>query len=309
MHWAWNHSQSKGNTRIALLYVADQVRTPACEVRLSYADLMAALNATRTAVRDAIKSAEKLGELEIIEPGKGTRAALYRLSKAVGYVRPELSSGRKSDPLGANHDRASGSESVPQGTSSGRKSDPLDQDHGRASGRDSDPQGSASGRNFASSGRKSDPHHPSQEASQQAGWQQDDVHGIPEWARPLVDGCTNAGIVVRWPFQGSQWFPIHAMIKKSGVPAMLAHAQKAASRTNVESAKYFLQGWSELPPIPRDNPFSRTSQNKGKTGMPPWCRDPDCDEKTRLRDVEDTNGLRYSAPCNNCHPSRKDTAA
>ncbi|MFG3046305.1 hypothetical protein ACGFZR_15415 [Streptomyces sp. NPDC048241] len=75
-------------------------------------------------------------------------------------------------------------------------------------------------------------------------------NGIPEAARPLVDGITAAGVYVRWPFRGNAWFPVLAMISKSGVPAMVDHALKAASRTNVESANYFLKGWSELPPMP-----------------------------------------------------------
>jgi hypothetical protein len=75
-------------------------------------------------------------------------------------------------------------------------------------------------------------------------------YGIPEAARPLVDGVTAAGVYVRWPFKGNAWFPVLAMISKSGVPAMVDHARKAASRTDVESANYFLKGWSELPPIP-----------------------------------------------------------
>ncbi|APE21356.1 MULTISPECIES: hypothetical protein [Streptomyces] len=75
-------------------------------------------------------------------------------------------------------------------------------------------------------------------------------HGIPEAARPLVDGITAAGIYVRWPFKGNSWFPVLALIQKSGVPAMVDHAVKAASRTSVESANYFLKGWGELPPTP-----------------------------------------------------------
>ena len=74
--------------------------------------------------------------------------------------------------------------------------------------------------------------------------------GIPEAARPLVDGITAAGVYVRWPFKGNSWFPVLAMIAKSGVPAMVDHALKAASRTDVESANYFLKGWGELPPLP-----------------------------------------------------------
>jgi Fe2+ or Zn2+ uptake regulation protein len=87
-------------------------------------------------------------------------------------------------------------------------------------------------------------------ASKQEGQPQLDGFGIPEAARPLVDGITAAGIYVRWPFKGNAWFPILAMIAKSGVPAMVDHALKAAARTDVQSAKYFLQGWSELPPMP-----------------------------------------------------------
>lgn len=73
---------------------------------------------------------------------------------------------------------------------------------------------------------------------------------IPEQARPLVDGLTAAGVIVRWPFKGNEWFPLLALIAKTGIPAMVDHAAKVAARTSVESAKYFLNGWAELPPIP-----------------------------------------------------------
>ncbi|MFJ4808536.1 hypothetical protein [Streptomyces longwoodensis] len=87
-------------------------------------------------------------------------------------------------------------------------------------------------------------------ASKRESQQQPRGDGIPEAARPLVDGITAAGVYVRWPFKGNAWFPVLAMISKSGVPAMVDHALKAAARTNVESANYFLKGWSELPPMP-----------------------------------------------------------
>ncbi|NED31037.1 hypothetical protein [Streptomyces sp. SID8499] len=87
-------------------------------------------------------------------------------------------------------------------------------------------------------------------ASKRGSGQQSLGYGIPEAARPLVDGITAAGVYVRWPFKGNAWFPVLSMIAKSGVPAMVDHAIKAASRTDVESANYFLKGWSELPPIP-----------------------------------------------------------
>ncbi|WP_409469114.1 hypothetical protein [Streptomyces sp. HC307] len=87
-------------------------------------------------------------------------------------------------------------------------------------------------------------------ASKQEGQPDALGYGIPEAARPLVDGITAAGVYVRWPFKGNSWFPVLAMISKSGVTAMVDHALKAASRTDVESANYFLKGWGELPPLP-----------------------------------------------------------
>lgn len=89
-------------------------------------------------------------------------------------------------------------------------------------------------------------------SSKQAGGGEpaDITFGIPVDARPLVDGLTAAGVIVRWPFKGDGWFPVLSLIKKSGVPAMVDHAMKAASRTSIESANYFLKGWGELPPLP-----------------------------------------------------------
>ncbi|GAU66680.1 hypothetical protein SSP35_03_03280 [Streptomyces sp. NBRC 110611] len=75
------------------------------------------------------------------------------------------------------------------------------------------------------------------------------AYGIPQAARPLVDQLTAAGVIVRWPFQGDQWFPVLALIEKAGIPAMVDHAAKAAARADVASARYFLRGWSELPPL------------------------------------------------------------
>ena len=77
-------------------------------------------------------------------------------------------------------------------------------------------------------------------------------YGIPDAARPLVDGLTAAGVVVRWPFKGDGWFPLLGLISKSGVPALIDHATKAAARATepIDSARYFMRGWSELPPLP-----------------------------------------------------------
>ncbi|MFD7101899.1 hypothetical protein [Streptomyces celluloflavus] len=76
------------------------------------------------------------------------------------------------------------------------------------------------------------------------------AYGIPDAARPLVDALTAAGVVVRWPFRGDEWFRVLALIEKTGVPALVDHAVKAAARADIGSAKYFMRGWSELPPLP-----------------------------------------------------------
>lgn len=115
MDWVWKHSQSKGNTRIAVLFVADQVRTSAAEVRLGRPDFVGAMNATKNTVRDAITDALKLGELEIAEPAAGRRATLYRLPGAVGYSRR----GSEVDPLedrrGSSPDPLEGEEAPVEG--------------------------------------------------------------------------------------------------------------------------------------------------------------------------------------------------
>lgn len=245
MHWVWNHSQSKGNARIALLYVADQVRDSRCAVRLSYPDFVDALNAPRSTVKAAIKAATESGELEIIEPGKGTRAALYRLPKAVGFIRPSTASGPDSGPLRDLDPRPSGPKSDPLRDQGGSESGPL-RDQGET------PRGSESGPLEGARGSESGPHSPSIPSKQdgEPEEQQQDDYGIPDAVRPLVDSMTASGVVVRWPFTGNQWFPLISLINKCGTPALVAYARRTADRTHVDSARYFMRGWAELPPKP-----------------------------------------------------------
>lgn len=75
-------------------------------------------------------------------------------------------------------------------------------------------------------------------------------YGIPADARPLINGLAAAGVNVRWPFKGNDWFPLLALIKKSGTAALVDHAIKVAARTPVDSARYFMPGWGELAPLP-----------------------------------------------------------
>ncbi|KAB1146777.1 hypothetical protein F7R91_14450 [Streptomyces luteolifulvus] len=90
----------------------------------------------------------------------------------------------------------------------------------------------------------------SQQEGQPAGSDLD--YGIPPAARPLVDGLSAAGVIVRWPFKGNGWFPLLSLISKSGATALLDHAVTAAARATepIDSARYFMRGWGELPPLP-----------------------------------------------------------
>jgi hypothetical protein len=292
MHWVWNHSQSRGNARTALLFVADQVRTSSCEVRLSYADFVRALNASRSVAKAAVQKAVDSGELQVIEQGKGTRPSLYSLPKAVGFIRPSVSSGPESGPLGDLRSRPSGPESSPLGT-----------DHDHASGPESGPEWAGI---RPSSGPESGPHSPSPVPSKQEGEpegsQPEIDYGIPRNVRPLIDAMTRAGLgYIRWPFEGNQWFVIEALIKKSGIDAMTTFAAKAASRTNVESAKYFIPGWRQLAPLPPG--YSPSSRDSPPPPAGPHCGDIDCHPDTRLREVEDDEGLPVLIPCSTCHPA------
>lgn len=49
-----------------------------------------------------------------------------------------------------------------------------------------------------------------------------------------------------------------------------------------------------------------------RAGKPPsgadrvsWCGDPDCDEVTRTREVEDRGGLKTLRMCGDCHPAMR----
>ncbi|MEU7074698.1 hypothetical protein AB0B30_32675 [Streptomyces narbonensis] len=76
------------------------------------------------------------------------------------------------------------------------------------------------------------------------------TYGIPAEVRPLMDALSVAQVNVRWPFKGDGWFPVIALIKKCGIPAMADYATRAAARGPIDSARYFIRGWSELPPLP-----------------------------------------------------------
>ncbi|MEV7599896.1 hypothetical protein AB0O91_21180 [Kitasatospora sp. NPDC089797] len=79
-----------------------------------------------------------------------------------------------------------------------------------------------------------------------------DADGFPAFARPLSDQLTLAGVVVRWPFNSTEWLKLAAAIKKSGIPALVEYARRVwdRQRGDVDSARFFLAGWCQLPPLP-----------------------------------------------------------
>jgi hypothetical protein len=127
---------------------------------------------------------------------------------------------------------------------------------------------------WTTSGTDSDPlyqsHSPKRERAIDAA---DSSNGIPDFARPLVDGCTLAEVTVRWPFSSTEWLKLHAAIKKSGTPALIDYARRIweRQRGDVDSARYFLRGWTELAPLPRpeaERPPLRALPAAGRPNYP-----------------------------------------
>lgn len=291
MHWVWTQSHSKANTRVALLYVADQVRTLACEVRIAQREFMEALNSnSKSTTEAAVKKAVELGELEIVEAATGRRPALYRLPKAVGYVRSTV--GRSPDS--GEKESASSPKTGGQEGGRGPRSSPESGDRKTRSSPDFDRSSPKTG---------APPHTQTTQASQQATGRPDPFTYI----QPLIAAMTDAGITVSWSMQARDMIAIADILERAGLDAMVRFAcdTKATARQPVRYATFFLRGgWGGLPPKSSAPPPRQGAER------PPWCGDPDCDEITRTRDVEDDRGLRYSAPCPNCHPkARKDPAA
>jgi hypothetical protein len=291
MHWVWKHSQSKGNTRVALLYVADQVRTLACEVRVGHRELMEALNTkSKSTAEAAMKKALELRELEIVEEASGRRPALYRLPKAAGYARTTSSSA----PESGAQDAPSSPESGAQSSEDAPRSAPKTRAQENRSAPDFDASAPKTG---------APPHTQTTQASQQPAGRTDPFAYI----QPLIAAMTDAGITVSWSMQARDMIAIADILERAGLEAMVDFALKTrdSTRQPIRYATFFLRGgWGGLPPKGTTKPRQQPAEK------PPWCGDPDCDEITRTRDVEDDRGLRYSAPCSVCHPnSRKDPAA
>lgn len=290
MDWVWKHSRSKGNARVALLYAADQVRTSAAEVRIGQRELMGALNTKSKATAEAaIKKVVELGELEIKEPSSGRRPPLYRLPKAVGYVRSFTSSAPETGAQASDSAPETGAQSPEETPSSAPETGAQDKSCAPTFGACAPETGAP-------------PHTQTTLAS--ADVSQLDGFQI---CQPLIQAMTEAGITVSWSMKPSDWIEISRVIQRAGVPAMVAFARdtKATSRQPVRYATFFLRGgWKGLPPV-----SSIPQPRENRNGKPPYCGHPDCDEISRTRETEDARGIRSLQPCPDCHPNAKGHAA
>lgn len=127
------------------------------------------------------------------------------------------------------------------------------------------------------------------------------------YIQPLIAAMTDAGFrALSWQMTADDLQTVARVLKRSDTAAMVESAlnAKTKAREPIRFASYFIKaGWAGLPPK-STKPKSRPAEK------PPWCGDPDCDEITRTRDIENERGLRFSQPCPKCHPtSRKDPAA
>jgi hypothetical protein len=126
------------------------------------------------------------------------------------------------------------------------------------------------------------------------------------YCQPLIKAMTDAGLVISWQMSAEDWQSVARVQQRAGVEQMVKFALGAKSRAPIRFATFYLRaGWLGLPP----KSTKPAPQPKHLRVLPDWCKDPDCDEITRMRQVEDSNGLRSLRPCPECHPNRKDSAA
>ncbi|MET9253777.1 mucin-2 [Streptomyces sp. NPDC003717] len=81
---------------------------------------------------------------------------------------------------------------------------------------------------------------------------------VPVNLRPLRDALTAAGVVVEWSLAEADWFRLEAIVARTAVPALVDHAREQwrRARSRPRSVRYFLPGWTALPPVPAGGPTS-----------------------------------------------------
>ncbi|MFB7162292.1 hypothetical protein [Streptomyces sp. NPDC056242] len=80
---------------------------------------------------------------------------------------------------------------------------------------------------------------------------------IPAASQPLVEALGSAGLLgIGWDLDPGEWFLIEALIKRCGIPALVASATASAqgARTRPRTGRYFLPAWRSLPDAPAGAP-------------------------------------------------------
>lgn len=251
--WVWQHSRAKGCARLVLLALAYAVTDDSATARMGTAAMMQRANAGKGAVVTAIETAAALGELEIIEPGAGKRATLYRLPGV-------LASGPVSGPLQTRSGPVSGPLATPDGSlRSGERTASASRSGERTAS--PIPSGPVSGPlqldltdhdDHATRAQASFKAFTSMSEGVREGWPAPERRTaiVPEFARPLVDRITASGVVVKWSLGEGEWFTLDHLLQRSGADMLAAEAVRVAGRTNVSHARYFLRAWRDLPPTP-----------------------------------------------------------
>lgn len=149
MYWVWLHSQSKGAGRHVMLAIANRITGTDGTARVSTSELVRFSNAARSSVVTAVDALVKSGELTLLEEGRGTRPALYKIPGTVGFVRPDFGSrGPETGPLDESQGSGGETSSAQQGSENRTSSQ-------NARGPETGPQGSE---NRTSRGPKTGPH-------------------------------------------------------------------------------------------------------------------------------------------------------
>jgi hypothetical protein len=313
MDWVWQHARARGNPRLVLLAVANACTGPDATAPMGAAELRQRLGGvSKDTVTAAVARALESGELEITEPARGSRAALYRLPGAVGHTSSsaldpgaqtaatapgfraqrdlETASALKS---GAQRDlEPTAPELCPeiQGTTrslcapkSRAQTSDLTTTEDRAT------RAQASFKSILIERESEGARAP--EPGLTAG-------GIPPFARPLVDAITAAGVIVRWDLAPGEWFTVDAMVKRSGAEMLAAVAVQATqrARNGVSHARYFLRAWQALPPTPTPG---TTPATPGSNVVPFAARRGPADSQQQTDDMFDRAMQRAQARMTN----------
>lgn len=290
MDWVWTRARSTGNARVVLLAVAAATTGPEATAPMGNAELRARLgNVSKATVTAAVARALESGELEIAEPGRGSRPALYRLPAAVGHTAGSALEARAQSTGSALETRAqdAGSALETRAQTDGADSALEVRAQSALETRaqtlwDEHPEKCAT-RTRASSKSIC----MSERVSEGAPAPAPLTDPIPPFARPLVDRITAAKVYVGWDLTTGEWLRLDAMLKRSGPDMLAEHAvtlarQQEARGERVSSARYFLRAWTNLPPAPTAGtipaepttgpggdviPFDRTQPRKGRAAQ------------------------------------------